>query len=265
MTFQIIHHSDLMDRRVINQQTAEEVGRIAEIWLEPKSHQILGFSCKSGLLGMQRQAFTWAQVDSIGDTGVIVSALGGISVEKPDAVEAIVGGEVWTESGDLRGTLSDYRIDLETGDVLDYLFVSDGILGGLADGVYRLPTEAVVSMTNRRIIAKTAAVQNAELIAEGLTHKLNQAADFLKQDYVRTKQDVSSMLQGTQAIAQQLNVARQKATERLTDLTESLHDRTQQAPGQPRLESTPIAGQLPGASEETADSPEQPQDSDPRT
>ena len=55
----IVRQSELLNRLVLERSTAEEVGRVEQVWLNPQSHKVEGFTCKSGFLGSKKQVLTW--------------------------------------------------------------------------------------------------------------------------------------------------------------------------------------------------------------
>ncbi|PSB15488.1 hypothetical protein C7B76_13610 [filamentous cyanobacterium CCP2] len=224
----ITRQSDFIGRLVLDQKTAEELGRVAELWLVPKTHQIIGLSCKAGLLGTQRHSFTWSQVESIGDDSIIVSALEGVDAEKPEGAIGLIAQDVWTDSGNQVGGLIDYRFDAETGDVIDYVFVFNG-WRSIADSGYCLLPSAIVSMNAKRIIVAEAATQNPKKFVGRLDQGVASIKEFLKADLARTQQDV-------QSIATRLQGFTQKTTAQLKG---SLSN---------------VAGQLHGASESKLES-----------
>lgn len=210
-----IRQSDLMGRLVLNQGTAEEMGRIDQLWLDPQAHQILGFSCKSGILGTKKHHFTWSQIETIGADSVMVSRLEGVETVRPESAVPNVGLEVWTDSGTRIGTMIDYHLHPETGDVIEYLFFLNG-WRSITEGTYRLPRQAIISMNSKRMIIMEHAAQNAELFSRGLTQEITQLTDFLKADYAQTQQDLQTLMQNTQSIAEHLK-------DKLTTAASQLH------------------------------------------
>jgi uncharacterized protein YrrD len=218
----ILRQSDFIGRLVLERKTAEEFGRIAELWLDPKTHQIIGLSCKAGLLGTQRHGFTWSQIESIGDDSIMVCALRGVDAEKPEGAIGFVAQDVWTDSGRQVGGLIDYRFHAETGDVMDYIFVFNG-WRSIADSGYCIPPRAVVGMNPKRIIVIERATENPERFVGRLDQSIASLKDFLKTDLARTHQ-------GMQTIATQLQGFTQKNTERLKGSLSNVTSQLQAAP-----------------------------------
>lgn len=261
----IIQQSELIGRLVIDRNTAEDLGRVEQLWLDFKTHQVLGLSCRSGLLGRKRTAFNWAQLETIGDEGIIVSFTEGAEVDVPVSADSPIGHEVWTDGGNRAGSIVDYRINRETGDVVDYLFVSNG-WRGITDGIYRLLPNQVISIGTKRMMVQRAAAEEPEQVTKGLAEKVNKVADFLKEDYARTRQDMQGALEGTQAIATQLQATGQKvvgqAKETLVEVSDKLPAGLLSKPGASGTEPVPPtaatgenatpAGDIPPATDESA-------------
>jgi uncharacterized protein YrrD len=234
----MIRQSDFLGRLVLDQNTAEEVGRVAELWLDPKSHQIIGLSCKAGLLGMQRHSFTWSQIESIGEDSVMVSALEGVEAEKPDGAIGLIAQDIWTDSGSQIGGLIDYRFDPETGDVVDYIFVFNG-WRSITDSGYCIPPGAVISMNPQRMIVAETVTQNPERFTGRLDQGIASVTDFLKADYARTQQDV-------QSIASRLQGITQKTTAQLKEALPGVSGHLKAAPDRlaDEMESEELTGEI---------------------
>ncbi len=54
-----IKRSDLINRLVLGYSTTEELGRVKQLWLDVKTHQVRGLTCASGLLGHAKHSFAW--------------------------------------------------------------------------------------------------------------------------------------------------------------------------------------------------------------
>jgi uncharacterized protein YrrD len=199
---QIIRQFDLLGKLVINRETTEELGQVDQLWLDLKHHQVMGLTSKAGVMGLRKYFLTWTQIETIGAAGLMVSLPAGLESTKPEDLETVIGHEVWTEAGDKVGSIRDYRLHPETGDIIDYLFVSNG-WRGLVDETYCLLPAGIVSIGRKRMIVTVAAIQHAEQF-DGLSKVVAQVGNFLKGDFQRTRQDMNAALQGTQAIANQL-------------------------------------------------------------
>ena len=220
----ILKQSELVGRRILERITAKDLGYVQEIWIDPRYHHTVAFTCRAGLMGVQERLFTWSQIDSIGAEAVVVSVLEAVETQKPEGAERGLGCEVWTDAGNRVGKVLDYRFQSETGDIVAYLFSSDA-WGGLAQGMYALLPSAVVSMNGKRLIAEEAELAAATLETGNVSQ---QTKAFLQDDLARTKQDLSAMMQGAQAIANQLRGKTQSLSadskQALPGTTEKLQD-----------------------------------------
>ncbi|MBD1834052.1 PRC-barrel domain-containing protein [Cyanobacteria bacterium FACHB-472] len=201
---QIIRQSELLNRLVLDRSTAEEVGRVDQLWLNPQSHQVVGFTCKSGFLGSLKQVFRWEQITTIGTDSIIVNkTLEVIEPETPIQKISLIGHEVWTDAGNKVGKIVDYLFNPQTGAIVNYLFVSSG-WRGILDGIYLLPLEAIASTGSKRVIVSDAIIQTPQQYAEGLNQKMTQAAELIKEDYKKTQDDLEALKRSAQNIAEQV-------------------------------------------------------------
>ena len=209
-----IKRSDLINRLVLDYNTTEEVGRVKQLWLDVKTHQVVGLTCTSGLLGYTKTFLTWEQIKTIGTDSILVTIPEETELEKPEGiVDSVAGLEVWTDSGNKTGKLTDYCVEIETGAVVDYLFVSKDSQS-LSDGMYRLPASAVISVGKKRIIVSDAMVQNPQQYGESPSEKIPQAPNLLQEDYTQTQEDLTSAMQGTPEFASQLQEKTHQVTAR---------------------------------------------------
>ncbi|MCG8366983.1 MAG: PRC-barrel domain-containing protein [Pseudanabaenales cyanobacterium] len=211
-----IRQSQLLNRLVIDYDTTEEVGWVDQLLVDVKIHQVEGIVCKSGFLGRNKRAFSWVQIETIGQDSILVKLPGGPESDKLETAQVMVGHEVWTDAGDRMGHLVDYCIHPQTGAVLAYLFAAEG-LRGIAEGVYRLLPSAIISAGRKRIMAEKTALETAEQFAEGFSQKAATAFEFLKSDYAKTQQDWTAAVGGAQTIAEKLQTHRQKISSQAKD------------------------------------------------
>jgi uncharacterized protein YrrD len=111
---QIVRRSELQGRRTIDRSTAEEVGRVDRLWLDPHSQRAIGFTCKSGLLGNKKCWFAWAQVDTVGENIFVTINPELPQLDQPEQAVCPIGLEILTDSGNKAGTVVDYLFDVRT-------------------------------------------------------------------------------------------------------------------------------------------------------
>lgn len=225
MTTPLIKRSDLLGRLVIDQQSTEELGHIDQLFIDTQTHQVVVVKCTSGFLSRTAHTFSWANVNNIGTDSVLIDWNEDGLIEPSDAINPIIGLELWADSGNKVGIVRDYCLDIETGEVTDYLFISGG-WRGIQEGSYRLPSSAVISAGRKRVIAKDEVLKSAEQFSGGLQEKFSHAAEFLKEDYAKTQADMTSLLEGAQTTASQLQDSAKHVTaqtrEAATDVQEHL-------------------------------------------
>ncbi|MCT7959724.1 PRC-barrel domain-containing protein [Laspinema sp. D1] len=204
---QVIQYSQLINRRIIDRGTAEEVGRLDELWLNVNSHHVVGFSSKSGGvlgLGVKRHSFTWEQIYSIGADSILVNINAEVEEpeKSPEISHPIIGHEVLTDSGNTAGELRDYIIATQTGAVVGYLYKSSGWRGAV-EGTYLLSPDDISSIGSKRILAIDAAIQDPQPYTDGMNQKLNKVGELLKDDYTKTMADLRGLMKGAQNISEQ--------------------------------------------------------------
>ncbi len=223
---QTIRGNALINRLVIDRQTAEEVGRVEQLWLDPQAHRLLGFTCKSGLFSNKKRAFTWANIYSIGTDSIVVNNPHETEdPEKPAQVASIIGREVFTETGNKAGKLVDFVLLPHTGTVVNYLYSSNGWRGVL-DGIYMFSPADITSIGSKRVMVADVAVQVPQKYAEGLTQ-------ILREDYDKTRRDLETFKRNAQTFAEQAKEkaqeVREQAQERAQTFAEHARERVQDA------------------------------------
>lgn len=199
-----IEQSQLMNLLVLDRRTAEELGRVEQLWLNTQTHQVIGLTCKSGILGSNKQGVLWQQIESFGEHSIVVNINSDefSNPEKPDEAYSLIGHEVWTDTGSKVGKLVDYLIVPETGAIIYYLFSSSG-WKGILNGLYILPISKIQSIGSKRLIVEEATFQEPQFYSEGLNQKVGQFKDFFKTDLEETKRHFDSLAKGAQSIAEQ--------------------------------------------------------------
>jgi uncharacterized protein YrrD len=207
-----VKQSEVLNRLVLDRCTAEEIGRVEQLWLNPQSHQVVGLTCKSGFLGNKKRSFTWAQIEAIGNDSILVNLDSlDIEPEKPEGVVSLIGHELWTDAGNKAGKIVDYLFVPKTSAVVNYLYMSSGWRGVL-DGIYLLPFSAIANVGSKRVIVPDAIIQNPLQYAEGWNQKVGQAAEFLIEDFKKTQDDLEAMKRGVHSIQEQVKDKAEKVT-----------------------------------------------------
>ncbi len=199
---QVLKHSDLLKRLVLDRETVEEVGRVSGLLVDSQAQRILGLTCKSGWLGSKQKTFAWKQIEAIGADSVLVSHQDNHTSEITESVNPVLGSEVWSDSGNKVGKIIDLLFNGETGDVINYMFSPNG-WQGLMEGTYLLAPIMISSVGDKRVIVLEKAVQNPPKYTEGLSEKISQATEFIQKDYEQTKQDFKSVKPGFQKAVDQ--------------------------------------------------------------
>ncbi len=189
MTIQLdlIKQSQLIGKLVLDRQTMEEIGKVDRVWLNPHTHKIIGFTSKSGLLGMKKRSFAWQQIYSLGNNILVNNIADEDAWQKPDNSEQILDWELLTEDGNKAGKIEDYLIEPTTGEVISYLFLAID-RGNILTRRFLLSPEGITNIGNNRVLARTIAVETSEPYTEGLNLLLTQARDFIIEDKANTVQ-----------------------------------------------------------------------------
>lgn len=224
---EVVRHGEVLNRLVLDRRTTEEVGRVEQIWLNPQSHQVIGFTCKSGFLGKKKSSFSWRQVETVGADSILVNYDQEIiEPEKPELF-SVIGHEVWTDAGNKVGKIVDFLFLPQTGDVVEYLFMSSGWRGVL-DGIYLLASLTIASVGSKRVIVPDEVVQMPLQYTEGLNQRFSQAAEFLKDDVKRTHLDWQAVKRNAQSMTEQVKEKTQNLTsiakEKLAEVTAPAQD-----------------------------------------
>lgn len=208
---ELIRHSDLLNQVVLDRASMQQLGQIEVLWMYPKVHRVLGFICKSGWLGSKKTAFNLDQLDSIGADGVLVNSKPvETDAEKVRQLESFVGCEVWTDSGDRVGKVIDYLFDLQTGDIEQYLYVSNG-WSGIVGSVYMLPANYILRFGNHRVLVPGESISAFAVYRSGIQDKFAKVTDLFE-ERVQAAPDVRSILQQTKEKARSLaEQAKEKA------------------------------------------------------
>ncbi len=206
----VIRQSDLLHQLVLDRNTLEELGRVEVLWMYPPAHRVLGFICKSGFLGNQKSAFQLKHIDALGINGLMMSARPEkTTVDRVRRLESLIDYEVWSDEGNRVGKITDCLLNWRTGEITAYLLVSAGWASVIGE-VYQLPPDQILSFGNRRILVAEAAISDFALYQPGISQKISQASEFLKEEAA----------QEWAVIAQRAEETTEQAKEQLQQLTD---------------------------------------------
>ena len=228
---EVLKQTELLNRLVLDRHTAEEIGRVVQLFLDPPAHRVVGLTCKSGFLGSKKQSFTWAQIQTIGIDSILIDFTPEETLaEKKASWDVLIGHEIWTDAGNKVGKLVDYLLQPQTGYVINYLFSANG-WRGMMDGLYLLPPAAISSVGSKRIIALEALLQNSERYAEGLNQKISQVAELIKEDYEKTVKHMETVRHLPENVAEQVKdktkVVTDAVKEKVSEVKTQLQDDSQ--------------------------------------
>lgn len=244
----VVKQSDLLNQLVLDRSTMEELGRVEVLWTYPAAHRVFGFICKSGFLGKHKTAFKLPQIHTLGASSILVhSQPEATDSEKVQQLESLLHCEVWSDTGNKIGRITDYLFSLQTGEISHYLFSSSG-WGGITGTIYQLPPNYILSVGSKRVLVPEAAARSFAVYREGIPQKLNKAREVLKEDYSQVAQELRSFVRQAQTVAEQVKAqaqtvaeqaqaqaqaaaeqAKEKAQSRAEQLREKTHTFTEQA------------------------------------
>ncbi len=217
---EVIKHSELLNRLVLQRSTMEELGRIEVLWMYPPMHRVLGFVCKAGFWGNTKLAFKLSQVEAIGDNGVLThSRPDETDADRVRQLETLIQCEVWSNAGSKLGKIVDCVFSLRTGLISNYLVVGDR-LSSLAGTMYRLPPDRIMSLGRRRVLVAETALEDLPLYREGLTQKIAHMGHEVKEEYSQVTEELRSLAKRAQTTTRQ-------TTAQLKTLAEQAKDRAQ--------------------------------------
>lgn len=189
---ELIKQSQLVGKLVLDRQSMEEKGKVERVWLDPRTHRIVGITCKSGFVGMKKLSFAWQQIYSLGNNVLVNNIADGDEWQKPDVSEQILDWELITDDGNKAGKIEDYLIEPNTGEVVSYLFLAID-RGNILTRRFLLSPEGIDNIGNKRVLARKIAVENSAPYTEGLNRLLTEARDFIIEDKDTTLQHVEAV------------------------------------------------------------------------
>ncbi|MBF2046802.1 MAG: PRC-barrel domain-containing protein [Elainella sp. C42_A2020_010] len=225
---QVIRQSDLLNQLVLNRDTMEELGRVEVLWMYPQVHRVLGFICKTGFLGRQKLAFQLAQIEALGENGLLThSSPQKTDAEKVSRLESLLDHEVWSDEGSRIGKIIDCLFDLRTGEIPYYLFVSGG-WPGMVGGVYQLPPVKILSFGRQRVLVAESSLAGFEIYQPGISQKLTEVSESFKEEVVEELSSFAKKAEETTEQAkEQLQQLTGQAKERMWQLSQRFKQKAQ--------------------------------------
>ncbi|WP_052128212.1 PRC-barrel domain-containing protein [Neosynechococcus sphagnicola] len=189
----VVRQSELLHQLVLDRNTMEALGRIELLWMYPQSHRVLGFICKSGLIGPKKLVFKLAQLDAWGSSGIFTrSQPEETDLSRVKQLESLIGHEVWSNGGDRVGNITDCLFNLQTGAISQYLLVVSR-WGGVSRDVYQLPPGQILSFGNKRTLITATTAKSLALYRGGVEHSLTNFKTSLQEDYGQAVQELKSL------------------------------------------------------------------------
>ena len=225
---ELIKQSQLVGKLILDRQSMEEMGKVERVWLDPRTHKIIGITCKAGLLGMKKISFAWQQIYSLGNNILVNTIAEADQWQKPVVSEQILDWELITEDGNKAGKIEDYLIEPTTGEVISYLFLASD-RGNILTRRFLLSPEGITNIGNKRVLARTIAVETSAPYTEGLNRFLVEARDFIIEDKENTIQHVEAVKQRFTDVLQQF---KEETPPKLDQVKGQVTDKVQELKGQ---------------------------------
>jgi uncharacterized protein YrrD len=222
-----IRQSELLHRLVLHRSTAETFGKVEILWMHPAAHQVMGFVCESGsLLHKKRFAFKRSQILSVGTEGIIVSSAPvEAKAEQVEVLETLIGHELWSDTGNRLGNITDCLFNLETGEITAYLFRSHG-WHGYIDKLYQLPTRGILRIGKARVLVTERSADLITVYQDGLEQKVSDDLQSLSE----------TAQAATKRAGQQVKVIAEQATQKAKAVREDFPSQEALKAGQSLLE-----------------------------
>lgn len=223
--------SALVNRIVIDLGTAEELGRVTQVLVDIRTQRVAGLVGGGGVLQRGGQVFPWEQVNSVGRDGVVIRASEPLPASKQPLEDAIPLAELelWSDSGNRVGLLTDFGFDPQSGQILHYRFVAHQS-SGFEPGLYQLEPGAVVSTGRRRMMVHDAALSQATLLEAGVHPSFPGAnrREVFGYDLPDPRQGWETAIEGTREVREQF---REQFGEQFQERGEKLRTEAQEKLG----------------------------------
>jgi uncharacterized protein YrrD len=224
----VIRQSELLNQLILDSDTLQELGRVEVLWMYPPAHRVLGLISKSGWLGQQKAALKLNQIEAVGENGLLTHARPQeTTADRVRQIESLIDHEVWSQDGDRLGKIVDCLFNLKTGEITYYLFVSSG-WASFIEGVYQLAPSQILSFGSQRVLVAESTVAKLELYQAGISRKITQAGEALKDEAVQEFTTIAQKAeQTTEQAKEQIHQLTDRAKLRAQNLSQQLKGKTQ--------------------------------------
>jgi uncharacterized protein YrrD len=188
----LIRASELSGRAVVNIDTAEKVGRVDRVVLDPDARRVAGFlvSRDSGADGnAMHMTVPAASVHAVGPDAVTIHNRSGVPGTTVDhlhelpAASELIGRKVVTADGRLLGRIGDVLVDRRDGAIVAYPIGDDDVLGRI-ENLFKgrrtmtyLRADADLRSGEDLVVAPADAVMNDESWGRGGNNQDDRARD----------------------------------------------------------------------------------------
>ncbi|MEO1394061.1 MAG: hypothetical protein AAFV90_14230 [Cyanobacteria bacterium J06634_5] len=121
----IIRQGELVGRHLMAYETTEALGSVDYLLVDVKRSHAVGLSYTPPGLLARKQSLSWTQLVKIGRDSIVVQTNTAPEAQENSplaAAQNMTGLEVWTDGGDHIGRVMDLCVNVETGEVQQYLF-----------------------------------------------------------------------------------------------------------------------------------------------
>ncbi len=131
--------SETIGRKIVSTSSAETVGTVDNLIVDPKRHSVVAVQVKKAASG--GDALPWNEITAFGVDAVTVTSSGAVSESDEDVAalmskdHRLIGKRVLSAAGDELGTLVDVDFDPEAGSVRALLLDTAEVAGDRLVGV----------------------------------------------------------------------------------------------------------------------------------
>ncbi|NEQ51589.1 MAG: hypothetical protein F6K11_15845 [Leptolyngbya sp. SIO3F4] len=248
----VLRHSLLIGYLMLDYDSTDELGLVDSLLVDVSQGQVVGIVCQSPVWQRQRPAYSWGQITNIGADSILLRTQ---STEIPiSAAQAMVGLEVWTDTGNCVGQIVDYRFE-RLGKVVQYLFA-----GLDQPGLYGLAPDAIISAGRKRIMISAQALEQADYFADEVLpinqkdwQSMAQTKAQTLANQVQQQAQVWSDYAQERWLSEDLDEQLQSTTRQLQDRTQGLRSQLNQKVSNAKKRLRPLNKALGNTLENTLD------------